>query len=178
MFEKSQLLTIHSALPLIRTCVSPDSAVLRTLDSALKYATLVQYHKRLRRYSGLSRAGTVLPFLIEKWPNCTCTFFHLICLKRLIWFLVGRTLIVYFWINNIKVKVGPIIHMLSYSPTKTQKLLGNPDKSANPTASSPACAGLAGEHCNKIKTKKKNICGVSIKRTISVHYLQRLCYFF
>ena len=37
--------------------------------------------------------------------------------------------------------------MLDYSPTKTQKLLGNPDKSANPTASSPACAGLAGEHC-------------------------------
>jgi len=37
--------------------------------------------------------------------------------------------------------------MLGYSPTKTQKLLGNPDKSANPTASSPACAGLAGEHC-------------------------------
>jgi len=37
--------------------------------------------------------------------------------------------------------------MLAYSPTKTQKLLGNPDKSDNPTASSPACAGLAGEHC-------------------------------
>jgi len=37
--------------------------------------------------------------------------------------------------------------MLGYSPTKTQELLGNPDKSANPTASSPACAGLAGEHC-------------------------------
>ena len=37
--------------------------------------------------------------------------------------------------------------MLDYSPTKIQKLLGNPDKSANPTASSPACAGLAGEHC-------------------------------
>jgi len=37
--------------------------------------------------------------------------------------------------------------MLDYSPTKTRKLLGNPDKSANPTASSPACAGLAGEHC-------------------------------
>ena len=37
--------------------------------------------------------------------------------------------------------------MLGYSPTKTQKLLGNPDKSANPTASSPACAGLAREHC-------------------------------
>ena len=37
--------------------------------------------------------------------------------------------------------------MLDYSPTKTQKLLGNPDKSANPTVSSPACAGLAGEHC-------------------------------
>jgi len=37
--------------------------------------------------------------------------------------------------------------MLDYSPTKTQKLLGNPDKPANPTASSPACAGLAGEHC-------------------------------
>ena len=37
--------------------------------------------------------------------------------------------------------------MLDYSPTKTQKLLGYPDKSANPTASSPACAGLAGEHC-------------------------------
>ena len=37
--------------------------------------------------------------------------------------------------------------MLDYSPTKTQKLLGNPDESANPTASSPACAGLAGEHC-------------------------------
>jgi len=36
--------------------------------------------------------------------------------------------------------------MLDYSPTKTQKLFGNPDKSANPTASSPACAGLAGEH--------------------------------
>jgi len=34
--------------------------------------------------------------------------------------------------------------MVDYSPTKTQKLLGNPDKSANPTASSPACAGLAG----------------------------------
>ena len=37
--------------------------------------------------------------------------------------------------------------MLGYSPTKTQELLGNPDKSANPTASPPACAGLAGEHC-------------------------------
>ena len=37
--------------------------------------------------------------------------------------------------------------MLGYSPTKTQELLGNPDKSANPTASSPACAGLAGEQC-------------------------------
>jgi len=37
--------------------------------------------------------------------------------------------------------------MLDYSPTKTQKLLGNPDKSANPTASSLACAGSAGEHC-------------------------------
>jgi len=37
--------------------------------------------------------------------------------------------------------------MLDYSPTKTQKLLGSPDKSANPTASSPTCAGLAGEHC-------------------------------
>jgi len=37
--------------------------------------------------------------------------------------------------------------MLDYSPTKTQKLLGNPDKSANPTVSSPACAGLAEEHC-------------------------------
>jgi len=48
---------------------------------------------------------------------------------------------------NIKVKGGPIIHILDYSPTKSQKLLGNPDKSANPTASSPACAGLAGEHC-------------------------------
>jgi len=75
-------------------------------------------------------------------------FFHLICLKRLIWFLVCRTLIVYFWINIIKVKGGPIIHMLGYFPTKTQELLGNPDKAANPTASSPACAGLAGEHCN------------------------------
>ena len=40
-------------------------------------------------------------------------------------------MIVYFWINNIKVKGGPIIHMLDYSPTKTQKLLGNPDKSTN-----------------------------------------------
>ena len=49
-------------------------------------------------------------------------------------------------LNNIKVKGGPILHMLNYSPTKTQKLLGNPDKSSNPTASSPACAGLAGEH--------------------------------
>ena len=37
--------------------------------------------------------------------------------------------------------------MLDYAPTKTQKRLGNLDKSANPTASSPACAGLAGEHC-------------------------------
>jgi len=37
--------------------------------------------------------------------------------------------------------------MLDYAPTKTQKLLGNPDKSSNPTASSPACAGLAEEHC-------------------------------
>jgi len=37
--------------------------------------------------------------------------------------------------------------MLDYSPTKTQKLLGNTDKSANPTASTPACAGLAGELC-------------------------------
>jgi len=37
--------------------------------------------------------------------------------------------------------------MLDYSPTKTQKWLGNPDKSDYPTASSPACAGLAGEHC-------------------------------
>ena len=35
--------------------------------------------------------------------------------------------------------------MFDYSPTKTQKLPGNPDKSDNPTASSPACAGLAGE---------------------------------
>ena len=40
--------------------------------------------------------------------------------------------------------------MLDYSPAKTQKLLGNPDKSANPTASPPACAGLAGEHCNQL----------------------------
>ena len=40
--------------------------------------------------------------------------------------------------------------MLDYSPTKTQKLLGNPDKSADPTVSSPACAGLAGEHCKYI----------------------------
>jgi len=41
--------------------------------------------------------------------------------------------------------------MLGKSPTKTQELLGNPDKSANPTASSPACAGLAGEHCTSGK---------------------------
>ena len=47
----------------------------------------------------------------------------------------------------MKVKGGPITHMLDYSPTKTQELLGNPDKPANPTASSPACAGLSGEHC-------------------------------
>jgi len=40
--------------------------------------------------------------------------------------------------------------MLYYSPTKTQELLGNPDKSAYPTASSPACAGLAGEHCTTL----------------------------
>jgi len=44
--------------------------------------------------------------------------------------------------------------MLDYSPTKTQKLLGNPDKSANPTASSPACAGLAGEHCTSVFGRK------------------------
>jgi len=56
-------------------------------------------------------------------------------------------MIVYFWINDIKVKGGPIIHILDFSPTKTQKLLGNPDKAANPTATSPACAGLAVEHC-------------------------------
>jgi len=36
--------------------------------------------------------------------------------------------------------------MFNY-PTKTQKLLGNPDKPANPTASSHACAGLAREYC-------------------------------
>jgi len=41
--------------------------------------------------------------------------------------------------------------MLDYSPTKTQKLLGNPDKSDNPTASSPACAGLAEEHCSSLR---------------------------
>ena len=49
--------------------------------------------------------------------------------------------------------------MLDYSPIKTQKLLGNPDKSANPTASSPACAGSAGDHCTSfmaIKTILKN----------------------
>jgi len=47
----------------------------------------------------------------------------------------------------MKVKGGPILHMLDYFPTKTQKVLDNPDKSANPTASSPAsCAELAGEH--------------------------------
>jgi len=39
--------------------------------------------------------------------------------------------------------------LLDYSPTKTQKVRGNPDESANPTASSPACARLAGEHCSK-----------------------------
>ena len=42
---------------------------------------------------------------------------------------------------------GAMLHMQDYSATKTQKLLGNSDESANPTASSPACAGLAGEHC-------------------------------
>ena len=46
--------------------------------------------------------------------------------------------------------------MLDYCPTKTQKLLGNPDKSANPTASSPACAGLAGEHCIGSGFKKQH----------------------
>ena len=46
--------------------------------------------------------------------------------------------------------------MLDYSPTKTQKLLGNPDKSANPTASSPACAGLAEEHCIRKKKQHNN----------------------
>ena len=53
--------------------------------------------------------------------------------------------------------------MLGYSQTKTQKLLGNPDKAANPTASSPACAGLAGEHCiskssfiNVLRVESKN----------------------
>jgi len=45
--------------------------------------------------------------------------------------------------------------MLDYSPTKTQKLLGNPDKPANPTASSPACAGLAGEHCTLTERLEK-----------------------
>jgi len=47
--------------------------------------------------------------------------------------------------------------MLDYSPTKTQKLLGNPDKSSNPTASSPACAGLAGEHCISLLSRKSMI---------------------
>jgi len=53
---------------------------------------------------------------------------------------------VYFVIYYMYVKRGggAILHMFDYSPTKTQKLLGNQDKSANPTASSPACAGLAG----------------------------------
>ena len=46
--------------------------------------------------------------------------------------------------------------MLDYSPTKTQKLLGNPDKSANPTVSSPACAGLAGEHCIFKEVTRRN----------------------
>jgi len=46
--------------------------------------------------------------------------------------------------------------MLGYSPTKTQ-VLGNPDKSANPTASSPASAGLAGEHCNYFIFSSKTI---------------------
>jgi len=45
--------------------------------------------------------------------------------------------------------------MLDYSPTETQKLLGNPDKSANPTASSPACAGLVGEQCISFVKNRK-----------------------
>jgi len=47
--------------------------------------------------------------------------------------------------------------VLGYSPTKTQELLGNPDKSDNPTASSPACAGLAGEHCMLICLSKREV---------------------
>ena len=42
--------------------------------------------------------------------------------------------------------------MFDYSPTKTQKLPGNPDKSDNPTASSPACAGLAGDQSTVFET--------------------------
>ena len=53
--------------------------------------------------------------------------------------------------------------MLDYSPTKTQRLLGNPDKSANPTASSPACAGLAGEHC------------IPIELLSSIHRMSTVC---
>jgi len=92
--------------------------------------------------------GTAPSKSVASLPAWRCVpRFHLICLKRSILFLVCRTLVDYFRINNIKVKGGPILHMLDYSPTETQKLLGNPDKSDNPTASSPACAGLAGEHC-------------------------------
>jgi len=53
-----------------------------------------------------------------------------------------------------------------YSPTKTQKLLGNPDKSANPTASSPACAGLAGEHCSSFSRRRR-----LANRLAAIHHL-------
>ena len=63
--------------------------------------------------------------------------------------------------------------MLDYSPTKTQKLLGNPDKSANPTASSPAGAGLAGEHCTSmfvlISPPVLRIQGFEISKKKSTH---------
>jgi len=55
--------------------------------------------------------------------------------------------------------------MLDHSPAKTQKQLGNTDKSANPTSSSPACAGLAGEHCIKISA-------IILRSNLTISHLQ------
>jgi len=60
--------------------------------------------------------------------------------------------------------------MLDYSPTKTQKLLGNPDKSDNPTASSPACAGLAGEHCI---SPKRRLAGKPSELKKEIYHLKK-----
>jgi len=58
--------------------------------------------------------------------------------------------------------------MLDYSPTKTQKLLGNADKSANPTVSSLACAGLAGEHCISNNNRFSVYCTIRHRASLEI----------